>query len=76
MEGIHFLTDDQNNRIAVQIDLRKYGELWEDFYDVLIAEARKDDEKVPLEQLMADLKKQGRLTQDARLPGSSQQTGG
>jgi hypothetical protein len=61
MEGIHFLTDDQNNRVAVQIDLRKYGELWEDFYDVLVAQSRKDDEKVPLEQLMADLKKQGKL---------------
>jgi len=48
MEGIHFLTDDQNNRIAVQIDLRKYGALWEDFYDVLVAEQRKNDEKIPL----------------------------
>ncbi len=61
MEGIHFLTDDQNNRIAVQIDLRKYGALWEDFYDVLVAEQRKNDEKVPLEQLISDLKKSGKL---------------
>ncbi len=62
MEGIHFLTDDQNNRIAVQIDLRKYGALWEDFYDALIAEQRKGDEKIPLEQLINDLKKSGKLT--------------
>lgn len=62
MEGIHFLTDDQNNRIAVQIDLRKHGALWEDFYDVLVAQQRKDDEKIPLEQLINDLKKSGKLT--------------
>jgi hypothetical protein len=62
MEGIHFLTDDQNNRIAVQIDLRKHGALWEDFYDTLLAEQRKDDEKIPLEQLITDLKKSGKLT--------------
>jgi hypothetical protein len=62
MEGIHFLTDDQNNRIAVQIDLRKYGALWEDFYDALIADQRKDDEKIALEQLINDLKKSGKLT--------------
>lgn len=61
MEGIHFLTDDQNNRIAVQIDLRKYGALWEDFYDVLVAEQRKNDEKIPLEQLITGLKKSGKL---------------
>ena len=62
MEGIHFITDDQNNRIAVQIDLRKYGALWEDFYDALIAEQRRDDEKVPIEQLINDLKKSGKLS--------------
>ncbi len=62
MEGIHFITDDQNNPIAVQIDLRKHGALWEDFYDALIAEQRKDDEKIPLEQLIDDLKKSGKRT--------------
>ncbi len=62
MEGIHFITDDQNNPIAVQIDLRKHGALWEDFYGALIAEQRKDDEKIPLEQLINDLKKSGKLT--------------
>ena len=48
MEGINYLTDDKNEKIAVQIDLRKYGEMWEDFYDSLISEQRKDEEKIPL----------------------------
>ncbi len=61
MEGIHFLTDDDNRKIAVQIDLRKYGELWEDFYDTLIAEMRKDEEKISWEEAKEILKKEGKL---------------
>lgn len=61
MKGIHYLTDDQNRKIAVQIDLRKYGKLWEDFYDALIAEMRKDEEKIPLEEVIRDLKQKGKL---------------
>lgn len=60
MKGISFLMDDKNEKVAVQIDLKKYGELWEDFYDNLIAEHRKDEEKIPLEKVIHDLK--GKLT--------------
>lgn len=48
MEGINFVTDDKGRKIAVQIDLRKNSELWEDFYDTIIAKSR---EKEPLESL-------------------------
>ncbi len=64
MEGINYLTDDKNEKIAVQIDLRKYGELWEDFYDSLIAELRKDEEKIPLEEVIRNLMANGKLTED------------
>lgn len=64
MEGINYVTDDKNEKVAVQIDLRKYGEVWEDFYDSLIAEMRKDEEKIPLEDLIKDLKAQGKLAND------------
>ena len=30
MEGIQFLTNDKGERVAVQIDLRKHAEIWED----------------------------------------------
>jgi hypothetical protein len=33
MTGIQFLTDKKGRKVAVQIDLRKHGALWEDFYD-------------------------------------------
>jgi len=61
MKGIHYVTDDKNRKIAVQIDLKKYSELWEDFYDNLIAELRKDEEKIPLEKVIKKLKKEGKL---------------
>lgn len=64
MEGINYVTDDKNEKIAVQIDLRKYGELWEDFYDSLISDLRRNEEKIPLEEVIRDLKDKGKLTED------------
>ena len=61
MKGISFVTDEKNRKVAVQIDLKKHGELWEDFYDYLIASMRKDEEKIPLNTIVKDLKKAGRL---------------
>ena len=51
MEGILYVTDDNNEKKFVQIDLEKYGEIWSEFYDVLIAESRKNDERIPLEEV-------------------------
>ncbi len=51
MEGILYVTDDNNKKKFVQIDLEKYGELWSEFYDVLIAESRKNDKRIPLEEV-------------------------
>ncbi len=64
MEGINYVTDDKNKKVAVQIDLNKHGELWEDFYGSLIAELRKDEEKIPLEEVIKNLKAKGKLTED------------
>ncbi|WP_202927895.1 hypothetical protein [Cyclobacterium roseum] len=61
MKGINYVTDDKNRKVAVQIDLKKHGDLWEDFYDNLIAELRKGEEKIPLEDVIRDLKNDGKL---------------
>jgi hypothetical protein len=61
MKGINYVTDDKNRKVAVQIDLEKYGDLWEDFYDNMVSELRKDEEKIPLEDVIKDLKKEGKL---------------
>ncbi|MFP4025705.1 MAG: hypothetical protein ACLFVR_14375 [Thiohalospira sp.] len=61
MKGIHFVTNEKNERIAVQIDLEKYRKIWEDFYDVLIAESRKDDETISLDELKDELKNEDKF---------------
>jgi hypothetical protein len=64
MKGVSYLTDGQNHKKAVVIELSTLehytGEL-EDLLDGLIAESRKDDEKVPLKTVISNLKKAGKL---------------
>lgn len=62
MKGINYVTDEKNRKVAVQIDLKEHGALWEDFYDNLIAEQRKGEEKIPIEDVMKTLKKQGKYS--------------
>ncbi len=64
MKGISFVTNDKNEKIAVQIDLKaieKHHEAIEDLLDGIIAEARKDEEKIPLSKVISNLKKMGKL---------------
>jgi len=32
IENINFMVNDKNEKVAVFINLKRYGELWEDFY--------------------------------------------
>ena len=41
MSGIQFVIDDKGAKSAVIIDLNKHADLWEDFYDCLIAHQRR-----------------------------------
>ena len=43
MKGIQFVIDDTGKKKAVLIDLSEWGELWEDIYDVLVSQSRKDE---------------------------------
>jgi hypothetical protein len=61
MEGIQYVTNDKGQQVAVLIDLKKYGEVWEDFYDVLTARARVKEPRETLESVKELLKKQGKL---------------
>ena len=64
MKGVNFVTDINNNKVAVQIDLKileKQENRIEDFIDGIIAESRKDEERVSLEEVMKGLKKKGKL---------------
>lgn len=61
MEGIQFVTDDKNRKVAVMIDLRIYGELWQDLYDSMLARVRANEPRESLASVKKRLRKQGKL---------------
>ena len=61
MEGIQFVTNDKNRKVAVMIDLQRHGDLWEDFYDSLIARQREKEPRESLASVEKRLRKQGKL---------------
>jgi len=56
-----FLVDGEGEKIAVVLDFEKHGELWEDVYDSLTIESRKDEPRVPWEEVKRQLEKKGML---------------
>ncbi|MBF0563976.1 MAG: hypothetical protein HQK89_01905 [Nitrospirae bacterium] len=61
MKGIQYIMDDKGDRTAVVIDLKKYGDIWEDFYDGIIASERKDEPRESLETVKEKLIQKGKL---------------
>ena len=59
--GIRFVVDESGEKIAAQIDLKKYRNLWEDFYDTLMAASRTDEPRETLEEVKRLLIDQGKL---------------
>lgn len=55
MRPLTFITDETHKRCYVEIDLAEVAEIndeqLEDIMDIIIAEARKDDEKITLKEL-------------------------
>lgn len=64
MKGIYYLTDEENKKRFVQIDLTIYGELWEDFMDALVASAHQGEETLDLDDFVKELKSEGLLDED------------
>jgi len=64
-KNIEFVIDKSTKTRYAQINLKKVAkysdEELEDLMDVLVAEARKHDEKIPLAELEKQLKKEGKL---------------
>ena len=61
MKGIQFVIDDKGERTAVLIDLKKYGELWEDFYDSSVARLRANESRESLTSVKKKLRQQDKL---------------
>jgi hypothetical protein len=55
MKGIQFVVDEAGKKKAVLIDLAEWGELWEDIYDVLVSQSRKDEPTIDWEVLRAEM---------------------
>jgi hypothetical protein len=51
VKGVQFVVDDSGRKTAVQIDLKKQGRLWEDFYDRALAEQRASEPRESLESV-------------------------
>jgi hypothetical protein len=60
MTGIQYVTDEKGRKVAVQIDLKKYGAIWEDFWDGLVSESRRKEKGIPYEQYRASRLKRSR----------------
>ncbi len=61
MQGINYVTNEEGKRIAVLIDLKKHGELWEDFYDGLTAKKRENEPRESLESVKKLLAEKGKF---------------
>lgn len=59
MTGIRFITDDKGRCTDVVINLKRYSKELEDFFDFITFEERKDEDTVPLEKILEDLKQKG-----------------
>ena len=55
LKGVQYIVDDKGNRKAIVLDWEEWGELWEDLYDVLVAESRRDEPTIPWDELKAEL---------------------
>ncbi len=60
MRGVQFLVDDDGEKTAVLIDLKKNAQLWEDFYDVAIARSRAKEPRESLESVRRRLRPRGK----------------
>lgn len=64
VKGISYITNAKNRRTALVIDLKVFKKQREDIEDLLyglIAESRKDEERVPIQTVIKSLKKKGKL---------------
>jgi hypothetical protein len=60
MSGIQLVTDEKGRKVAVQIDLKKHGAIWERTWDGLVSESRRKEKSVPYEQYRANRLKRTR----------------
>ncbi|MGA9995513.1 MAG: hypothetical protein WBP93_08870 [Pyrinomonadaceae bacterium] len=55
LKGVQFVTDAEGHKVAVMLDLAEWGELWEDIYDNMVANARDNEPSITLDEFEAEL---------------------
>ncbi|MBE9155425.1 hypothetical protein IQ265_01005 [Nodosilinea sp. LEGE 06152] len=58
MDGVQFLINEKGEKTAVLLDLEQWGDLWEDFYDILVTRSRAEEETVSWSDLTAELEQE------------------
>ena len=67
MRGIKYIVDEKGKKTAVVIDLKKYGELWEEFYDyILCLEREKEPDLTHIRPELLQVEGHQRLVHVAR----------
>ena len=61
MRGVQFVVNETGQKTAVIIDLRRQREIWEDFYDLRLAQEREGEPRESLEHVRAGLLRRGKL---------------
>jgi hypothetical protein len=60
MKGVKYLIDEDGEKKAVVIDLKRYRSVWEHFYDVMISIERENEETISWDTLQAELREDER----------------
>jgi hypothetical protein len=61
MTGVRYNTDEQGQKTEVIIDLKKHGQIVEDILDILLVEERINEESIPFEEFVQQLKAEGKF---------------
>jgi hypothetical protein len=54
-KGIQYIIEDEGKKKSVILDLEQWGEHWEDFYDILVAETRRDEPNISWKKLKKEV---------------------
>lgn len=66
MDGIDYVTDARGRKKAVQIDLKKHGDLWEDFHDAMVARSRENEPRESYESVKDRLRQRNKLAREKK----------
>jgi PHD/YefM family antitoxin component YafN of YafNO toxin-antitoxin module len=62
--NVQYVTNEKGQRTAVILPIEEYEELLEDLHVIRVANERKDDERIPWEQVKTELVSEGKLDAD------------